>query len=144
MWKNILDGQEERELLGLIKDGDWGRKNAITAKKLTNFFNVRMGMVTGNGNMKISEKRVRELVRVLREKRKVPIGSATDKPAGYYIINDPDDLERNYQSFLHRGLSILTMGASLKNTTLPELLGQLRLKLLYDKYEIEGVGKDGD
>lgn len=134
MLKNVLDGQDERELLGLIEKYR-GRDNPIPAGKLTKFFNARMIAVTGSGDGKIPERRVRKLIRRLREKHGIPIGSATQPPAGYYIITDPDDLERNYQSSLHRALSILAMGAAMRNKTLPELLGQLRLEALEKQVE---------
>lgn len=72
---------------------------------------------------------LRQLVTELRREG-VPICSDTDKEGGgYYLAAAGSELE-NYCSRLRtRALKILRMEATLRNMTLPELLGQLSLNV---------------
>ncbi|MFQ5901493.1 MAG: hypothetical protein ACE5IH_08055 [Thermodesulfobacteriota bacterium] len=96
-----------------------GRKNAVSIQTLE--------FLTG-----IPKKRIQAIISHLVKYHKKPIGSICSQPPGVYTIIEVDDLERNYQSLVNRGLKILYRAARLKGSTLPQLLGQLDLNLEFE------------
>lgn len=76
-----------------------GRDKAISVPKLTEHINIYF-----NGDP-LTEWHVRKIVRDLVNEHGLPIGSATGKPSGYYIITDADELReaiRNLKSRIYK------------------------------------------
>jgi len=70
---------------------------------------------------------VRKVVKHLVEFHHISIGSTPSKIPGYYMIKTADEAWEVYKSLRRRALSILRRASVIHKTTLPELLGQLRL-----------------
>ncbi len=58
-----------------------------------------------------------------------PIGSATTRPAGYFIITSPEEQALAERQIKNRALSCLIRLARLKKTAPANVLGQLQLEL---------------
>ncbi len=74
-------------------------------------------------------RRLRQLITRLR-KEGVPVCSSTEtNGGGYYLASTGTDLEVYCKKLRRRALRALAMEAKLRNTTLPELIGQIQLNL---------------
>jgi hypothetical protein len=104
-------GELTREELHILRLLEPGRKAARSVRYLASMVGV-------------PETRLRELVRHLIDDHGACIGSRTGSPPGYYVIEDPDEIEEVYRSLRHRGISILMRAARLKKTSLAEVFGQ--------------------
>lgn len=94
-----------------------GRQNAISVPELA--------YELGTGDFE-----TRQLIKHLVEMHYWPIGSATSKPPGYYIITDKKELNSTKYSLIHRALSILGRARVYdKAGWVQELMGQISLKL---------------
>lgn len=79
---------------------------------------------------KINEARIIRILITELRKEGVPICSDTDKEGGgYYLASAGSELENYCMRLRIRALKILKMEATLRSTTLPELLGQLALNV---------------
>jgi biotin operon repressor len=78
----------------------------------------------------IEERRVRQIIKHLRERHGYSIGSSSGHPAGYYIISDPKELEEFIGTMRHRGISILFMVAKVTGNSLETVFHQGKLELL--------------
>lgn len=107
---------EQSRLAVLLRKG---RRNARTVKDLSRS--------TG-----INERRVRQLVRHLIDDHGYCIGSATAHPAGYYLIDDKDELERFVRVMRHRGISILVRAAHVTGNSPVEVFNQGMLEFLQE------------
>jgi hypothetical protein len=72
----------------------------------------------------LNERKVRAVVRLLIDGHGACIGSSVGRPPGYYIITDPDEIERHYKELRHRGISILARAAKLKKISINKVFGQ--------------------
>lgn len=87
----------------------------------------------------MDERKVRELVKGLVEDHRLPIGSTSSKPAGYYIITDPGELRQVRRSLIRRAISILNRAKAYDRAGwVAEMAGQLALKLEGDKEPDQG------
>jgi len=105
---------EEAKVSRLIKC-HVGRDQAIAVRALA--------LQTGLG-----EKRVREVVRELIIRHGEPIGSTPGSPPGYYILRSQDEINRAYQSLLDRGKAIIFRASRLRQFSVDEVLGQIKLE----------------
>ncbi len=103
---------EEQLLLGLLKPG---KENANSVKWLA-------------GMLKMEEVTLRERIRHLIMEHGVCIGSSTSKCPGYYLITQPEELDKNYVSLRRRGIKILMRAAELKRISLEEVFQQGRME----------------
>lgn len=95
--------QQRKALLSALKKG---RKNAIGAKPLAQLlgFSIRSNQV-----------QLRSLIKECIEQDGDLIGSATGKPAGFFIISTLDELEKYLDSLEHRTRSDNTRRTALIN-----------------------------
>ena len=105
---------EEEKVSRLIKC-HVGRDQAIAVRALA--------LQTG-----LDEKRVREVVRELIIRHGEPIGSTPGNPPGYYILSSQDEINRAYQSLLDRGKAIIFRASRLRQFSVDEVLGQIKLE----------------
>ncbi|MDA2916473.1 hypothetical protein MYX64_06490 [Nitrospinae bacterium AH_259_B05_G02_I21] len=77
----------------------------------------------------MSDRLVRKHLKCLIEHHGCPIGSRTGKPAGYYLITDPEGREEVYLAWRKRGISILARAAKLRGIPLAEELERVQLEL---------------
>jgi hypothetical protein len=93
-----------------------GRAHAVSMHEIA----ARTGIATRD---------IQEIVKTLVEERSIPIGSATTKPYGYYLIRSEDELRENYQHFVRRGVSnIRHARAYNKAATIADIVGQLEIE----------------
>ena len=100
--------EDERRVLSLIL---CGKENARSVKFLAQ-------------ETRISERTLRLIVRQLIDEQHMAIGSSTKPPAGYFIINTPDEADEQYEALRRRGISILTRAANIKGLTPGQVFGQ--------------------
>ncbi len=81
----------------------------------------------------IDRRQVREVIKHLREHHGCAIGSSSGRPAGYYLINDPKELEEFRRAMRRRGISILYMVARVSDSSLEAVFNQGRLELEGEK-----------
>lgn len=114
-----LTDDEERVLNALACRR--GRAQALSAPSLA--------ALTG-----LEERYVRELVKRLVEVHRVPIGSTTSRPPGYYIITGDEERQQVRASLIRRAVSILQRARAYeRGPWVDELIGQLQLEL--ERYE---------
>ena len=78
----------------------------------------------------VSTRDIQDIVKFLVEERSVPIGSATSKPYGYYIIRSDEELRLNYQQFVRRGVSNLKHARAYnKASIVGPIVGQLEIEV---------------
>jgi hypothetical protein len=109
-----LDPHEARVLAELRSHR--GRAAAIRVEDL--------GRVCG-----ISGRECQGVVHRLRVERGVAIASAAARPAGYYLIETPEELEACVREHRAKALGTLAAMAALRRIHLRELLGQLALEV---------------
>lgn len=112
--------QLETRILNIIQSRT--KDNPISVPKLTE-------LVSDSLFDNPAEVDVRQAVRSLIVDHGELIGSSTHKPSGYFLITDPEEIEKQYQKFLLQGLKLIGRGAKLKKIGLAKLLGQLSLEL---------------
>ena len=83
--------KEEQAVISQITEG---RLTAVSSRRIA----LRLSM---------AERRVRQIIRHLIDEHHCCIGSATDDPAGFYLITDPGELADVIGALRHRGISIL-------------------------------------
>ncbi len=93
-----------------------GRMRAVSAS--------RISASTG-----INERRIRQVVRHLIDHHRLCIGSATDDPAGFFMLTDPGELADAIGALRHRGIMILVRAAKLSGNSIEEIFRQGRLEL---------------
>jgi hypothetical protein len=98
----------ERAVLGCIEPG---RGRAVPVNVIALLTNL-------------PERRVRRIVRGLIDEHGVCIGSSTAPPAGYFLINNPEEIEAAYRRLRHRGISILARAARLRDISVVDVFGQ--------------------
>jgi hypothetical protein len=81
----------------------------------------------------ISERQVQHTIASLIEQHGQPIGSATMRPAGYYLIETADELAESLGQLTHRIISLARRIAALKQSTTPIVLNQLALEIEQDQ-----------
>jgi hypothetical protein len=82
----------------------------------------------------LDERKIREIVKTLVEHHRLPIGSTSAVPGGYYIITDAQELRQVRRSLIRRAVSILHRAKAYDRTGwVTEMIGQLSLKLDADK-----------
>jgi hypothetical protein len=80
--------------------------------------------------LRISTRDIQDIVKFLVEERSWPIGSATSKPFGYYLIRNEDELRQNYQHFVRRGVSNLRHARAYKKASIVgPIVGQLEIEV---------------
>jgi cytosine/adenosine deaminase-related metal-dependent hydrolase len=107
-----LDAEENAVLAGI----PFGRGNARTSREIAE----EIGM---------SDRYARRAIKHLREEHCHCIGSSSTFPPGYYIIDDPAELEQFAERMTHRGVSILYMVSRIKRASIENIFNQGRLKL---------------
>ncbi len=110
-----LDLDRDEQAVMKILRKHRGRESAVKVNRIV--------QLTG-----INERQVRDIVKHLIHEHRVPVGSSTKKPYGYYWIETADEAFENYEALRRRGISVLARAAKVKGVTLPELLGQLKLE----------------
>ncbi len=81
----------------------------------------------------LSPREVQHVIKHLIELHRLPIGSATSAPHGYYWITGLQDQERAEKQLAHRIISTARRLARLKQNTPDEVLGQLALDVQRDE-----------
>jgi hypothetical protein len=113
----IRDGdsltREEQSVLKVLSSHA-GRKNAIKAPVLA--------QAAG-----ITPRQLRAVIEHLIEYHHARIGSTTQAPYGYFIIETAEDAEHACEQLRHRAMACLRRMAMLKKISMRELMGQLRL-----------------
>jgi hypothetical protein len=78
----------------------------------------------------LSTRDIQDIVKFLVEERSWPIGSATSKPFGYYLIRSEEELRQNYQHFVRRGVSNLRHARAYKKASIVgPIVGQLEMEV---------------
>jgi hypothetical protein len=78
----------------------------------------------------VSTRDIQDIVKTLVEERSIPIGSATTKPYGYYVIRSEKELEENYQHFVRRGVSNIRHARAFnKPATIEDIVRQVKLEI---------------
>lgn len=72
----------------------------------------------------LNERTLRQIVRHLIDEHGFAIGSATVPPCGYYLIDDPLELELHCARMTHRGISILQRVSRIKKNSVTEVFHQ--------------------
>ena len=79
--------------------------------------------------VEIGTRDVQAIVKFLVEERQQPIGTATSKPFGYYMIESQDELRENYQHFVRRGVSNLKHARAYNQASIVgPIVGQLEIE----------------
>ena len=104
---------EERLVLSLLIRGRQNARNVDILAEMTG----------------IHRRHIEKIVKRLIEDRGVCIGSSSGRPSGYYIIENPEEVEEVYKSLRHRGIEILKRAAKLKKISVEEVFGQGRMEL---------------
>jgi biotin operon repressor len=99
------------QLLAVLSQHHIGRRNAISGKALAAQFGV-------------GARTIRALVLKLREEAVAVCGRPE---TGYYIAATAEEVDATCKLLEAHGLHQLTVAARLRKTTLPELLGQMKL-----------------
>jgi hypothetical protein len=73
--------------------------------------------------------KVRSIISHLVCKHKKLIGSSTANPAGFYIITDEMELERNISGLRRRGIKDFVRAAALAKTSIEDIFNQGKLEL---------------
>lgn len=101
----------------LILRSHQGRENAVSMHAIA-------------AELGISSRDVQALVKFLVEERSWPIGTATSRPFGYYVIRNERELEENYQHFIRRGVSNLKHARAYRNSSVVgPIVGQLEIEV---------------
>ncbi len=101
----------------LILRAHQGRENAVSMHLIAD-------------ELGISSRDVQALVKFLVEERSWPIGTATSRPFGYYVIRNERELEENYQHFIRRGVSNLKHARAYRNSSVVgPIVGQLEIEV---------------
>jgi hypothetical protein len=115
-WISQTDQLHIGEVLDLIRERV-GRENAISMHEISR-------------RLAIDKRDVQAIVKFLVEERSVPIGSAVQRPYGYYLIDSDDELRRNYQHFVRRGVSNLKHARAYMNASVVgPIVGQLEIEI---------------
>lgn len=80
----------------------------------------------------ISPREIKEAVRGLRIRHRVPVGSSRGGhfPPGYYLIETAEEIERSFRTLLRNGIeSIRAAHAVRKSARIEAALGQLDLEI---------------
>jgi len=117
---------QERMVAGLIH---WrqGAGNAIRAADLADALDI-------------PERQIRNIVRDLRTKHYLPIGSTPSKPAGYFWAVTKEEILEFTERWRVFGLKQLYMVHRLRRQALPDFIDQLKLDLQKIDHEIDAVG----
>ncbi len=105
--------KEETYILGSLKPG---RLCAIPASRIAR-------------DIGMSPRAVRMIIRHLIDHHHAVIGSATNRPAGFYLITDQGEFADALGALRHRGISILVRVANLSGNSLETVFHQGRLEL---------------
>ncbi len=102
-----------------------GAENGATGATLTREMNLPPGDLFDQGEPTLTERQVRSLVEALRmEGHHICAHPAR----GYFIARTDDELAETCEFLRHRALKSLTQIASMQRVSLPDLLGQMRLR----------------
>ena len=72
---------------------------------------------------------VQAIVKFLVEERGIAIGTATQRPYGYYLIRSEAELRDNYRHFVRRGVSNLKHARAYnKDSIVGPIVGQLEIE----------------
>ena len=82
----------------------------------------------------MNDRRMRQIIRQMRLMG-YPIGSSSNRPAGYFDMQTVPDAEETARQFLNRGLKNLRIYWKIEKCTLPDLLGQVKMELEIDAEE---------
>jgi len=93
-----------------------GRASAITGEALAE----------GTG---LPWRECRQVMKDLIEIHHKRIGSSPSRPAGYYIIETPDEEEATYQTLKGQAISTLKRASVIRRVSLREIFGQLALEV---------------
>ncbi len=105
--------EEERELWELIKPRT-GKESAVSAAELSR-------------NTGIADRRLRDMVKALVEKRGMAICSC---PRGYYIPQTPEEIEETLHMLVSWALSAMKRASRLRRSRkMAQLVGQLEIEL---------------
>ena len=106
---------EERAVWTVVSHHE-GRSSAISVPTLAS--------LTG-----LSEQKVRASVSSLVTKHGKRIGSASDQPAGYFIVQTPEEAEAAFAHLRSRAMKLLVRAAKLQRRTVDEVYSQGKLEL---------------
>lgn len=93
-----------------------GRDEAITQASLA----VALG---------IPARRLRRIIKTLIQTHRMPIGSTPHSPAGYFVVNTPEEAAEVAARFYHGALSLLHRMRRFTDATLHDLGNQIALDL---------------
>ncbi len=104
---------EERQILSILSQRR-GKELAIPVRALAEA-------------VRISERELRDRVKHLVEYHGVLIGSSTQQPYGYYIMEDPEEVDAAVRQLQHRLISLAVRISKLRKISLEEVWGQMRI-----------------
>ncbi len=105
---------EERQILSILSQRR-GKALAIPVRALAEA-------------VRISERELRNRVKHLVEYHDVLIGSSTQQPYGYYIMEDPEEMEAAVRQLQHRLISLAVRISKLRKISIEDVFGQMRLE----------------
>jgi hypothetical protein len=97
-----------------------GRENALPRKELVEFVNNGLPLFP------VNERHIRHVIKHLQSQHGEGIGSCAK---GYFMAQTPEELEQVCAYYDSYALSSLHVSARLRRMALPELLGQMKLKM---------------
>jgi hypothetical protein len=97
-----------------------GRENALPRKELVEFVNQGLPLFP------VAERTIRATIKHLQSQHGERIGSCAK---GYFMAQTSEELERVCSYYDSYALSSLHVSARLRRMALPELLGQMKLRL---------------
>lgn len=106
---------EERRVWSVLR-GHKGQDHAITR--------ARLAEATG-----LDDRRMRQVLAHLRKRHGRPIGSVSSPPGGYYVIRQAREARSVLRQYWRRVLDQLETIQVLERKQLPELVGQLSMRL---------------
>jgi len=75
----------------------------------------------------LSDPTFREIVKDMIENYGIAIGATPRHPAGFYLIQNVEELEENIASLMSRAHSIMKRASALKKNTYSDTVEQLKL-----------------
>jgi hypothetical protein len=119
--RNPVDAINNLEITILrILEGHQGRENAISRASLVEAINIARPLFP------VGEREIRRMIKHLQSQHGEGIGSCV---RGYFMTQTAEELEKVCAYYDGYALSQLHTSARLRKMALPDLLGQMKLKL---------------
>ncbi len=126
--RSALDPEEERVFR--ILQRALGKENAMTRLQLSGWTHR-------------SDRQNRQVIESLRKNHRLPIGSLTGEPGGYFICIRPEEfLEMARREYRRNRSGMRNLAVFAKSEQLERLLGQLDLELGLDEFSESNKQED--